>query len=54
MGPFAMFVKGGVVTVPPETLGIAKTASEFKLPVVMSPTSPPSAQSEETTKGGER
>ena len=38
VGPFAMFVHGGVVTVPRETLGIAKTAIEFKLPVVASDT----------------
>ena len=33
-GPFAMFVRGGVVVVPRDTLGIAKTALEFKLPAV--------------------
>jgi hypothetical protein len=33
LGPFAMFVHGGVVTVPAQTLGTAKTALEFKLPV---------------------
>lgn len=53
IGPFAMFVKGGVVTVPPETLGIAKTALEFKLPMVVSPTPPPAVQTEETITGGE-
>jgi hypothetical protein len=53
IGPFAMFVKGGVVTVPPETLGVAKTALEFKLPVVVSPTPPAAVQPEETIKGGE-
>jgi hypothetical protein len=53
IGPFAMFVKGGVVTVPSETLGIAKTALEFKLPLVVSPTPPPAVQSEETITGGE-
>jgi hypothetical protein len=34
IGPFAMFVKGGVITVPAETLGTAKTALEFSFPVV--------------------
>jgi hypothetical protein len=34
IGPFAMFVHGGVITVPPETLGVAKTALEFQLPVI--------------------
>jgi hypothetical protein len=53
IGPFAMFVKGGVVTVPPETLGVAKTALEFKLPMVVSPTPSPAVQTEETTTGGE-
>jgi hypothetical protein len=53
IGPFAMFVKGGVVTVPPETLGLAKTALEFKLPPVVSPTPPSTPQSEETILGGE-
>ena len=53
IGPFAMFVKGGVVTVPSETLGIAKTALEFKLPMVVSPTPPPAVQTEETITGGE-
>jgi hypothetical protein len=33
IGPFAMFVHGGVITVPPGTLGVAKTALESKLPV---------------------
>jgi len=36
IGPFAMFVKGGVITVPPATLGIAKTALEFELPAIVS------------------
>jgi hypothetical protein len=53
IGPFALFVKGGVVTVPAETLGVAKTALEFKLPVVVSPTTPPDVQTQETTLGGE-
>jgi hypothetical protein len=30
-GPFAMFVKGGAVVVPPETVGMAKTALEIRL-----------------------
>src|SRR5215831_1580203 len=33
IGPFAMFVHGGVITVPAETLGTAKTALEFQVPV---------------------
>lgn len=53
IGPFAMFVKGGVVTVPPETLGVAKTALEFKLPAVVSTTPAPEVPTEETTLGGE-
>ena len=53
IGPFAMFVKGGVVTVPAETLGVAKTALEFKLPAVVSSIPPPAMQSEKTSMGGE-
>ncbi len=34
IGPFAMFVKGGVITVPAATLGNAKTALEFQLPAI--------------------
>jgi len=53
IGPFAMFVKGGVITVPPATLGIAKTALEFKLPALV-PAAPASVvPTEETTLGGE-
>jgi hypothetical protein len=37
IGPFAMFVKGGVITVPAATLGNAKTALEFTLPVIVAP-----------------
>jgi hypothetical protein len=48
-GPFAMFVRGGVITVPHGTLGTAKTALEFKLPGVS--VAPP--QSIESTTGGE-
>ena len=33
IGPFAMFVKGGVITVPAGTPGTAKTALEFSFPV---------------------
>jgi hypothetical protein len=44
IGPFAMFVKGGVITVPAATQGTAKTALEFSLPKV---------ESEESSKGGE-
>ena len=48
-GPFAMFVRGGVVTVPPGTLGMAKTALEFRLPAV-----PVAAvQPIDSTRGGE-
>jgi hypothetical protein len=53
IGPFAMFVKGGVVIVPPDTLGIAKTALEFKLPARVSTTPAPAVQTEATTLGGE-
>ena len=35
------------------TLGIAKTALEFKLPMVVAPTPPPAVQTEETITGGE-
>jgi len=52
IGPFAMFVKGGVITVPPATLGTAKTALEFKLPAVVS-TPRPAEQSVESIKGEE-
>jgi hypothetical protein len=47
-GPFAMFVRGGVVVVPQGTLGTAKTALEFHLPAV--PVTPP--ESIQPTKGG--
>jgi hypothetical protein len=53
IGPFAMFVKGGVITVPAETVGVAKTALSADLPVVASSMPPPAVQSEETTLGGE-
>ena len=51
IGPFAMFVKGGVITVPAATLGTAKTALESRLPVVASP--PPAAvgRTDESNKG---
>ena len=52
IGPFAMFVKGGVVIVPPETLGLAKTALEFKLPVVVPQAPLPAVQADESNKGG--
>jgi hypothetical protein len=48
-GPFAMFVKGGAIVVPPQTVGIAKTALEFHLPAVASPP----AQVSDVNKGGE-
>jgi len=44
IGPFAMFVHGGVITVPRDTLGTAKTATEFRLPAVAELTPPPQAQ----------
>jgi len=50
-GPFAMFVRGGVITVPHGTLGTAKTALEFKLPAAS--VQPPASQSIESTTGGE-
>jgi hypothetical protein len=33
LGPFGMLVRGGVITVPSGTVGTAKTALEFRLPV---------------------
>jgi len=53
IGPFAMFVKGGIVTVPAGTLGLAKTAVETRLQAVASPTPPPDVQTEKTAEGGE-
>ena len=53
IGPFAMFVKGGIVTIPAETLGLAKTAVETRLQASTSPTPPPDVQTDETNKGGE-
>jgi hypothetical protein len=53
IGPFAMFVKGGVIVVPAGTVGVAKTALAADLPVLASPTPPPAVQSEEMTLGGE-
>jgi hypothetical protein len=54
IGVFAMFVHGGVVTVPQNTLGTAKTATEFRLPVVAELTPPPRAQPQvEAIKGGD-
>lgn len=49
IGPFAMFVKGGVIAVPTATLGNAKTALEFRLPAIVSPA--PTGQSIEPIKG---
>jgi len=49
-GPFAMFVKGGAVIVPADTIGIAKTALEFNLPAVVS--LPPEAEAD-VNKGGD-
>jgi len=51
IGPFAMFVKGGVITVPPATLGKAKTALEFNLPAIVPSTPAPAEQSVESIKG---
>src|SRR5262245_52132731 len=50
IGPFAMFVKGGVITVPPATLGIAKTALESRLPAIVPA---PAGQSVESIQGEE-
>jgi hypothetical protein len=49
-GPFAMFVKGGAIVVPAETIGMAKTALEFHLPAVVSP---PPEEPTDVNKGGE-
>jgi len=48
-GPFAMFVKGGAIVVPAQTVGIAKTALEFHLPPVASPP----AEAQDVNKGEE-
>jgi len=50
IGPFAMFVKGGVITVPPNTLGVAKTALEFKLPDAAQ--APPPAEPQAVAREG--
>jgi hypothetical protein len=54
-GPFAMFQRGGAVVIPRETLGMAKTALEFKLPaeVAPAPVPAPQPQSVETKVGGD-
>src|SRR5688572_6973950 len=52
IGPFAMFVKGGVVIVPAGTVGLAKTALEFQLPALRAAPAP-ELQSVEETKGGD-
>jgi len=51
-GPFAMFVHGGVVTVPRDTRGIAKTASQFQLPAAAAsvPAPSPTVETEEGVK----
>jgi hypothetical protein len=41
-GPFAMFVHGGVVIVPPDTRGLARTASPSQLPAAAASMPPPS------------
>jgi hypothetical protein len=53
-GPFAMFQKGGAVVIPRDTLGMAKTALEFKLPAVAAPVPMPAQlpQPVETKEGG--
>ena len=51
IGPFAMFVKGGVITVPAATLGTAKTALEFRLPVVASPPPESIGRTDQANKG---
>lgn len=43
VGPFALFQKGGMVVIPANTLGLAKTALEFRLPAVATPASQPEA-----------
>jgi len=50
-GPLAMFVRGGVISVPQGTLGTARTALEITLPVVS--VEPTQSQSIESTTGGE-
>ncbi len=54
VGPFALFQKGGVVIIPRETMGMAKTALEFRLPAAAAPASQPEAPqqiTEEETEG---
>jgi hypothetical protein len=43
LGPLALFVVGGVMTIPNGTVGGAKTATEIQLPAA-APTSPPAEQ----------
>ena len=50
-GPFALFVHGGVVIVPRDTVGGAKTATELKLPVVTAGAPAPPFKSVETIEG---
>ena len=50
-GPFALFVHGGVVVVPRDTVGGAKTATELKLPAVTARAPAPPLQSVETIEG---
>jgi len=53
-GPFAMFQKGGIVVIPRDTLGMAKTALEFKLPAVVAPAPVPAQLPQPVeTKAGE-
>lgn len=57
IGPFAMFVRGGAVVVPPGTIASAKTAIEIELPAT-EPSAPPPEQpvdenNVDESKGGE-
>jgi len=53
-GPFAMFVHGGVLIIPHDTLAAAKTAVELQLPAGAPSASEPQAQPiDKTTKGEE-
>jgi len=54
-GPFGLLQKGGDAYIPRETLGTAKTALEFKLPVVVAPAPVPAPPSQpvETKVGGD-
>jgi len=51
VGPFSLLKRGGAVVIPRDTLGMAKTALEFRLPAVTMLASPPSSQIVETKEG---